>query len=149
MTINHDNKSKLPLYDEYSPIRPGNIRKCFRSEDIPADNRTHAQVLETINRYYGYLSDAEEHHPGVDMSGCFAVRLAFFIIEIISGKRCALTAKGRFRKGFFEYCMQKAIESGLADEIGDDELLIIYIKQCLHFLTVSGIVQRNGRSWQR
>lgn len=144
MTINRDKKTKLPLLEEYSTIRPGNIKKCLRNEDIPSENRARVQVLETINRFYGYLSDTEENRPGIDMSGCFAVRMAFLVIDVISGKRCALTATGRFRKGFFEYCLHKANKAGLSEEIGDDELLVIYFKQCLHLLTVSGIVRREG-----
>jgi hypothetical protein len=144
MTINYDNKSKQPLLDEYSIIRSKNIRKCLRNEDHPADYRERVKVLESINRYYGYLRDAENNSPGIDIHGCFAVRLAFFLIDVVSAKKNRLTAQGHFRKNFYRDCMKQAAESGLADEIKDDGLLIIYIKQCLHLLTVSGILRRKG-----
>jgi len=142
MNSNRDNKLKPLFRNEYSTIRPSGIRECLRTEDIPADNRSRTRVLETINSYYGYLNSAEEDHADPAIPGCFAVRLAHSLINAIAGKRCDLTAQGRFKNGFFRYCVQMAHESGLAEEIDDDELLIIYIKQCLHLLKASGIVRR-------
>lgn len=144
MTINRDNKSKLQILDEYSSIQPAGIKKCLRGEDVPADNRAAAQILKTINSYYGYLNNAQENPPSVAVDGCFAVRLAFLLVDAVSSGKCPLTAQGRFKKSFYTRCMQKAHESGLADEIGDDGLLIIYIKQCLNLLTVGGILRKKG-----
>lgn len=83
--------------------------------------------------------------PGQDMNGCFAVRLALFLIETISEKKFSLDDDGCFSSGFYHHCLESATRNGLADEINDSELLIIYIKQCLRLMDASGILTRDRR----
>ena len=67
-----------------------------------------------------------------------------FLIVAIAGCDIPLRKSGAFDKSFYQFCIESSAASELAEEIGDPELLIIYIKQCLHLLKASGIVGRNG-----
>ncbi len=77
------------------------------------------------------------------MNGCFAIRLAHFLIETISNKNFSLSADRCFSQSFYRHCMEAASQTGLADEIKDSELMVIYIKQCLRLMDESGILSRD------
>jgi hypothetical protein len=142
MAIKQYNKSHKPLQGEYSINHSRNSRSCLHNNDIPIDNSTRITFFESINRYYGYLGLPEEHDTNFDMNRCFAVRLAYFLIDAISNNNFSLDKQGRFRKNFYRYCLEKAPGSTLAEEIDDTELLIIYIKQCLQLLKACGILRQ-------
>lgn len=144
MTSKHEKRIHPQSSIDYSIIPTGNSNKCLQNYDIPADAPSSRASLESISRYYGFLRTEEGNTSDVEINGCFALRLSFFLIETIS--KCTVTLKrnGAFDKNFYNYCIESAAASDLAEEVGDPELLVIYIKQCLHLLKASGIVQRNG-----
>ncbi|MBN1533720.1 MAG: hypothetical protein JXA20_13710 [Spirochaetes bacterium] len=74
-------------------------------------------------------------------TGCFAVRLAEYIIETVTGNIFPVSDEGRFHDSFYRFIM-KAIESTpLASEIEDRDLLLIYIKQAVAILRKARIIQ--------
>jgi hypothetical protein len=144
MTRKHEKRIHRHTASEFSIVPSGNGTKCLQNYEIPSDAVSSKLSLESISRYHGFLAHEAGTTPDVDISGCFATRLALFLIETISTGAYTLTRKGSFGKNFFTYCIESAAAAGLADETGDPELLIIYIKQCLHLLRAGGIVGRNG-----
>ncbi|OHD63258.1 MAG: hypothetical protein A2176_11785 [Spirochaetes bacterium RBG_13_51_14] len=144
MTIKQKNKLIEPLHGGDSTIHSRNSNKSLRNNKVPCNHPASITSLESVTRYYSYLNNSEKNLPDVDINRCFAVRLAMFLIGAVSNNRFSVTKTGHFKKNFYRYCMEKAPESGLSAEIDDPELLIIYVKQCVHLLKVAGIVKRSG-----
>jgi hypothetical protein len=74
-------------------------------------------------------------------TGCFAVRLAEFIIETIGGNIFPVNDEGRFHDGFYRFIMKSIKTAPLAAEIEDRDLLLIYIKQSVAILRKARIIQ--------
>jgi hypothetical protein len=142
MAIKQYNQPNKPLHGEYSIIHSRNSKSSLKRNDLPVNNSTSMAFLESISRYYGYLNYSEENNTNLNMNQCFAVRLACFLIEAISNNKFMLDSQGYFRNNFYQDILEKASASELAVEIGDTELLIIYIKQCLRMLKASGILRQ-------
>jgi len=146
MTIKQGLKSIIPFANEYQSIHSDNSKSCLKNNDIPRNSSFSTATLETINRFYHALdSSREDPSAGPEVEGCFALRLALFLIETISGKKFSLNAGGSFSPVFYRQCLATASQAGLADEINDSELLVIYIKQCLQLMEKSGILEKNRR----
>jgi hypothetical protein len=141
MAIKQYNQPTNPLQSEYSIIHSRNSKRCLKRNDVPDNHSTSRAFLESINRFYGYLNYSEENNTNLNMNQCFAVRLAFFLIEAVSKNKFMLDSHGCFKKNFYHFILQKASASDLSEEIGDSELLIIYVKQCLRLLKASGILR--------
>ena len=108
-----------------------------------ADTRTGAiAMFESIHSYYHTIGGAGREHHCVSLSRCFAARLALLIISVISEGRFRTNEEGALPGEFYRLCLGQATRAGLADEIADDEILLIGIKQCLMMLTAAGIVKR-------
>src|SRR4030042_6470257 len=142
MAIKQYNQPNKPPHSEESIIHSRNSKNSLKRNDSPVNNSTSLAFLESINRYYGYLNYSEENNTNLNMNQCFAVRLAFFLIDAISNKKFMLDSQGCFRKNFYRCILEKASASELAEEIGDIELLIIYIKQCLRMMKATGILRQ-------
>ncbi len=100
-------------------------------------------VLESISHYYHILSGAGKDETDPSLSECFALRLAQMLISIISSERFKTAADGTFSDLFYRRCLNRADESGFADEIDDPDILLINIKQCLHIMRAAGILHRD------
>jgi hypothetical protein len=144
MTSKHEKRIHRHQASEYSIIPSGTGTTCLQNFEIPSDMLSSKVSLESISRYYGFLGNEEDNTSDVDINSCFATRLAFFLIETISKSDGILTKSGSFGKNFYNYCIESATAAEMAEEIGDPELLMIYIKQCLHLLKASGIVGQSG-----
>jgi len=144
MTSKHEKRIHRHQASEYSNIPSGTGTGCLQNYKIPSDTLPSKVSLESISRYYGFLGNEEDNTSDIDITSCFATRLAFFLIESIASSAATLTRSGSFEKKFYNYCMESAAATELEEEIGDPELLIIYIRQCLHLLKAGGIVGRNG-----
>jgi len=144
MTHKHEHNIHRHNSIEYAidPSGPGS--RCLQNLDIPATSPTSVTSLESISRFYGFLGTEKGDRSDVEIHGCFALRLALFLIETISGTTVTLTRTGAFGRNFYRHCIESAAAAELAEEIGDPELLVIYIKQCLHILKASGIVKQTG-----
>lgn len=146
MTIKQGLQQIIALTNEYPPIHSENSKSCLKNNDISRNSSSSAAVLETISRFYNALDGSRENlSPGPETNGCFAVRLARFLIETISGGKYPLSAGGCFSRTFYRQCIESASQAGLADEINDNDLLVIYFKQCLQLMEQSGILERTGR----
>jgi hypothetical protein len=146
MTIKQGLKPTIPLTNEYPSIHSENSKSCLKNNDISRNSSSSAAVLETISRFYDALDSSRQNlSPVPEVNGCFAVRLALFLIETISAKKFSLNAAGCFSQVFYRHCLASASQAGLTDEINDNELLVIYIKQCLQLMEKSGILERNRR----
>ncbi|OHD71618.1 MAG: hypothetical protein A2W19_15240 [Spirochaetes bacterium RBG_16_49_21] len=119
-------------------------RECFQNQKIQTDRFQSIVTVESISRYYNILGNSRENGTDIELNGCFAVRLALLLIDVISKGRFPVTKSGCFKKKFYNQCMNKASEDQLLDTIDDHELFIIYTKQCLHLLRLSGILRQSG-----
>jgi hypothetical protein len=137
MTSKHEKRIDQRNSIEHRILPSGNIARCLQNYDIPAGSTMSRTYFESISGFYGFLGTEKGDMPDVDIAGCFALRLALFLIETISGS-------GALGRNFYRYCMESSVAAELAEEIGDPELLVIYIKQCLHLLKASGIVRQTG-----
>ncbi len=144
MTIKHEKRIHRRQASEYSTIPSGIGTKCLQNYENPYGTVSSKVSLDSISRFYGFLGNEEGNTSDVDINSCFATRLAFFLIETISGSTVTLNGCGSFENNFYNYCIESAAAADLAEEIGDPELLMIYIRQCLHLLKASGIVGRTG-----
>lgn len=146
MTSKQGIQPAKPLNNGCSTIHSRINKACRDTTTIPPDPSAPLAALESISSFYSYLDNCHDSiGPSAHLNECFAVRLSLLMIEILSTGQFAIDTKGSFQKSFYHACMTSASEAGLAVEIGDDELCIIYIKQCLHLLEKSGILLRNGR----
>ncbi len=143
MTSKQETQPTSKLHDEYSPIHSKNSKSCLKNREISPDRSSSSAHLESISRFYNCLNatkdDTSQHK---DMDGCFAVRLALFLIETISSKPFPLDNDGCFGVDFYRHCMKSARD--LAGEINDPDLVIIYMKQCLRIMDSCGILLREG-----
>ncbi|MBP7734437.1 MAG: hypothetical protein KA369_00555 [Spirochaetes bacterium] len=143
MTSKQGTQPNRPLHDEYPPIHSKNSKSCLKNREISPDGTSSRAQLESISRYYNYLgATKDDPSPHKDVNGCFAVRLALFLIETISSRRYALDDEGCLGGDFYRHCMKS--DRDLAMEINDPDLLIIYIKQCLRMMDSCGILLRDG-----
>jgi hypothetical protein len=144
MTSKHKNSIHRRNNIDHSSIPSGSSTRCLQNYDIPASVTSTRASCESISRYYGHLRTGEGNTSDLDINSCFALRLAMYLIETISSGSVTLTRSGAFNRSFYICCIESAAVSELAGEISDPELLVIYIKQCLHLLKASGIVRCNG-----
>lgn len=118
----------------------------YRSQPA-ADTRPAAiSILDSIQYYYHTLDGAgrEDYQP--TLNHCFAIRLALLLMSILSEGRFAASEEGSFNDEFYLRCLQRAAETGLAEEIDDSEILLIGIKQCLIMMAAAGIVRKDRGS---
>ena len=78
--------------------------------------------------------------PETFIKDTFAVRLFKFLSSFINDHYFPLE-NNRLNDEFYEYCREALIDSGIADEIDDTDLIIIYLKQLM-------IIMRHGNFLQ-
>jgi hypothetical protein len=122
--------------------------ECLQYQKIRIGTSYTAAAAESISRYYSLLNNSRINISDDVLNGCFAVRLARFLIEIVSNNAFALNRAGYFKKNFYTFCLQKASGHLPSQETHDTGLLIIYIKQCLLLLRLCGILT-NERGYAR
>jgi hypothetical protein len=142
------NRSKKS--NQTTTIVPSNInfkisRECFQNNKPDIASNRNIDALNTISRYYNFLGKSYDEIQDTEVNNCFAVRLALFLIDLISNSALPAARSGGLKKNFFRQCLEKAAEEHLFKEIDDQELLIIYIKQCLHLLQISGILKKSDK----
>ena len=114
-----------------------------KKNGIPADS------FRTVNSYYRSLGEIDltgTKSPG--LSSCFALRLARMLMEMIEEKNVSVTKDSSLPVTFYKQCLLTGQQSGLLDELGnDEELMIISLKQMAHILRRAGIlVVKKGRA---
>ncbi len=146
MTSKQGSKPTIQLHNEYQVIHSRNSKSCLKNNDISQKHTSGIAALESINQFYKSLAGSRENlSSDPDMNGCFAVRLAFFLIETIAARKFVLDADGCFSRDFYRHCLESAAQAGLADEINDTDLLVIYMKQCMRMMDACGILTRDRR----
>ncbi len=104
-------------------------------------------VFESIQSYYHRLDGAGREDCQLSLNDCFAVRLALVIMTALSEGSLPETKSGSYGDAFYRHCLEKAAEEGLSDEIDDEEILLIGIKQCLIIMSAAGIIKNEeGRA---
>ena len=104
-----------------------------------------ATTFDSITRFYSFVHPKNDELANLIPYGCFALRLARFIIQLIAENAFRISQGGSFDRAFYRICEKKAAACGLLGEIGDREIFIIHIKQCLHILEAAGILSRKGK----
>ena len=135
--------------NEYSPIHLKSNSICRQSENERITRSTTGSIAETINGYYRFLDASQKNRSLPEINDCFVVRLASIIIDVIEKEKFVIAKDGCFKDDFYRTCLEKLNKSDLAAEINDAELLIIYLKQCVHILVSSGILMRKPRAAAR
>ena len=104
-----------------------------------------AATFDSITRFYSFVHAKNDAWTNLIPYGSFALRLARFIMQLIAENTFHIGRGGSFNRAFYGICEKKAVSCGLLDEIGDREIFIIHIKQCLHILEAAGIISRKGK----
>lgn len=105
-------------------------------------NKTQPSQFETIESYYGFIEtgSGEKHQSsGTGIHESFAVFIARVIIQQILENDC-LYDNG-FDDGFYQACLENIMQSDYCKDIDDNELVVIYIKQCVNMLKAAEVIQ--------
>jgi len=100
-------------------------------QNYPQTNNT-VSTINAITVFHKISSAIRGNSTGQRFASSFAVRLSLFIIEIIKNNRFAASGDLPLGEGFYRFCLTELFDTELAREIDDDELLIIYLKQCVY-----------------
>lgn len=117
----------------YSPLKKSRI--------LPIQESLHNDSL--VNTFL--LSTSSTRFASICPADCCAVRLAEFIIVTVQENIFPIDGDGRFSEGFYRLCMSRADECGLSEEIGDRDLVEIYLKQTVVMLRAAGILENDKR----
>ncbi|MCU0846527.1 MAG: hypothetical protein MUD12_01410 [Spirochaetes bacterium] len=134
-------KKKTTAGNKGTPIPSYNIR----ANNIDRESAI-AESTRAIKNLFGMkamISEIQEDYTRT-LERCYAVKLARLIISQISGKKVKLSKNGLFQKSFFEKCLSLVKSEDLSDS-DDEEIMMIYIKQCLCMLMACGLVNGSGR----
>ncbi len=119
-------------------------RECLKNNELDIASYKNINAITEISRYFNFLADPKDNIQNVEVYNCFALRLSLFLIDLIRKDACATHARGYSKNHFFRRCIEKASGEDFAREINDNELLAIYIKQCLHLLKICGIIKKSA-----
>lgn len=93
-----------------------------------------------VNLYSSKNALSEKRPAQIFYSSCFAVRLARLLIGIVKNNSYK-TGKGcSFNNDFYKKCSLAVHSCELREEVDDEELIAIYIKQTMQLLRVSELV---------
>jgi hypothetical protein len=121
-------------------------------------------VSEVINRSYRYAwtmpgavvtpvrkAVAEAVMPGDDfrphgetIRSCFAFRIVRYLVGVMKKSTPVLDADGSLGDEFYARCLRSVSRTALGREIGDPELLEIYLRQAALILKKTGIARQEG-----
>lgn len=131
--------------ESISPVLPRRYLSPSRIEIAEIEKTPTAATFDSITRFYSFVHAKNDEWTTCIPYGCFALKLARLIIQLIAENAFRIGRGGSFDRAFYRICEKKAAACGLLDEIGDREIFIIYIKQCLHILEGAGILSRKGK----
>lgn len=95
----------------------------------------------SIPLYYSYLSQFNDFATKPFSIDCFAIFLAELISHILTNGDYIAQPNGSMSSDFYRNCIEKAYQDDLAQQINDDDLMEIYIKQMVQILKTSGIIE--------
>ncbi len=125
-----------------TPHSPFIVRRIMNPAVHGTDQQTLRELKAPVTLANSYLlSSSQNRMSAICDSRCFAVRLAEFILEGIGGGIFPVNGEGRFNDCFYNFIMNAAESAGLIGEIGDRELLLIYIKQTVAILRKSRVIR--------
>lgn len=100
--------------------------------------RNNEKIINSITEYYNILSSTHIEYE-VSLNNCFAVRLAKLIINIIKNDNYLM--KGSLSDEFYLFASLQLKKTDQANEIEDNDLIVIYLKQCVNILRSSAILK--------
>ncbi len=126
-------------YAGYSP----DLIKAGDDSAIEKKSSYESAAFETVSSYYRLLDNINISEGPADknMYNCFAVRLCRMIIDFINANSYRILKKCVFGDKFYSECLEYLCSSGLTDETGDEELLLIYCKQIVNLLNASKLLK--------
>lgn len=95
--------------------------------------------FDSIERYYQEISCSGRPAGQSVAMDCYVIRLSRYLMDLIGEHDFAYDGES-FQKDFYELCMNAITATDLIDEAGEDELLLINVKQTIHLLKTSGIL---------
>jgi hypothetical protein len=127
----------------YQP--PSYLKKCFPSTvygieqgDMVQSSRQEAFVNSFL------LSTSPKRFLSYCPTDSIAVKLARFLINIISNNIFPLNKDGRFNDSFYRHCQEAFSSDPLTDEITDCTLADIYMRQIVSMLRASSIIYNDN-----
>jgi len=135
------NKAKNKLIQSEKLISIANPFRFSSPMVIESPVTQKSPSFETINNYYRILRNKSSLSQRLDYAQCFAVRLADLVLSMVEKGTFALTKGNRFRNNFFSACVKNIKRTSLYQEVNDDELIVIYVKQLIHVLRLCGLIE--------
>jgi len=115
----------------YSRSNYRNNRTAYKITRYPFDIVLKSHILLPISRHAMF---------SVNSSDCMALRLAHFLITVVTENSFTQAQNGEFSDDFYCYCLERLMNTDIAGEICDDELTLIYMKQLIHMLRKCGVI---------
>ncbi len=126
---------------------------------IPAYRTSHYNALtnqgtnlakisdSAIEGYYSLLLNHEDSENANIKYDCFALRLARFLIGLISKNTFTFNKSGYFEDEFYKISINIISAENFYYDYEEEEILIIHLKQLIHLLKKSGIlINENGNA---
>jgi hypothetical protein len=110
------------------------VRKCYESV-LEADHR------QPVRNFKVFLQSRDSYLSPESMNSCFAVKICVFLVRCVAENLYRFTADGCLESGFYEYCMEKLVDSGIPGEVEDAETLLIHLKQAVIMLRSAGVIE--------
>ncbi len=113
------------------------VQKCY--ENVwESDNRQPSRNYRGLSRESGNVMEMK------DMNSCFAVSLCEHLIDCVNSNTFKLTSDGCFGEDFYAYCTSGLSEKVACEEVEDDEVLVINMKQAAAMLRCAGVIVNNN-----
>ncbi|MFC1670349.1 hypothetical protein ACFL20_08135 [Spirochaetota bacterium] len=109
-------------------------------------NKTSVQQtnkFEVIKDYYSFLNAKKNNNEELNTKSCFAVRLTRFLLEYIKNSRIKLLSDCGFEEDFYKQCISELLDSDLLEEVKDENLMLIYMKQVMNMLRAGKLISDN------
>ncbi len=113
---------------------------------VPFDKATTSFLVESLKPERRTSRSSAAGRPAVrDLDNCFAVKLARFLAEAIASADNGVVRGKTIGDHFYENCLDAVQATELSRETDDADIMTIYMKQCMHIMRASGVIQHAGR----
>ncbi len=124
--LNRKNTDPVTVY-KISPMN---------SEEIKAPD-----LNEVIYSFYCDLSSLNyARRDDFPVADCFVLKLSKFILDLFKDESIRETYEHRTSDIFYDLCLERLVQTETVSSIDDDELIVIYLKQCVALLRDSEIL---------
>ncbi len=113
----------------------------YRNSSINNQEIKPSDINHTIQSYYCELASFNfRRNDEFQVTDCLALTLTRFILDTLQEKKARDEFEKNDNDGFYDLCLEKINHNKILTEIDDDELIIIYLKQCVAMMRDSKIL---------